>query len=128
MSTAVIDFEADDFVDHINPPHQVKDHAKLQMLIDNMDENGWIGRPILAYQDASGGIYALTGSHRIAAARELEIEIPVMYVDASVGDFENDAGEFLMDVIATGDDRVATFLRDAGDDNSADLMDAETML
>ena len=117
-------FDIDEYVEYIEPPHHVKDKQKLGKLLTEMENNGWVGRPILAYQN-DGEYFALTGSHRIAAAKKLGIEIPVMLVDDDVVNFENDSGEFLQEIAGSGDDRVAVFLRDAGDSRAADLMDAE---
>jgi len=50
-------------------------------LKDDLHENGWLGRPLLAVVTRYGGLQALTGSHRIAAAREVGLEtIPVLVI------------------------------------------------
>lgn len=54
------------------PAHQADDADRLAALRASMDENGWVGAPVLV-----DGEQALTGSHRItAAAREMLDAIP----------------------------------------------------
>ena len=59
----------------IQPLHEVRDQSKFDEIKKSMNVNGWQGRPILAI-DMGDHKKALTGSHRIAVANELEIEIP----------------------------------------------------
>lgn len=61
------------------PPHGVVDDAKLHRLIESMERDGWTGRPIVA-QAVGDGYAAWTGSHRLAAANKLDIEVPVVLV------------------------------------------------
>lgn len=61
--------------------HEVIDKDKFQQLVEDMKENGWNGRPLVVI-DCCGEYSALTGSHRLAAAREAELyEIPCAVVD-----------------------------------------------
>jgi len=61
--------------------HEVIDKDKFQQLVEDMKENGWNGRPLVVI-DCGGEYSALTGSHRLAAAREAELyEIPCAIVD-----------------------------------------------
>lgn len=46
---------------YFNPPHEIKDKAKLQSMIDTLEKGGQLP-PVVVY-----GNDALTGSHRIAA-------------------------------------------------------------
>lgn len=65
-----------------------KDH--LNELIESMEENGWNGRPLLVV-DCGGEYSALTGSHRIAAARKAELdEVPCAIVDCGTMFEDND--------------------------------------
>ena len=116
--------EPDAFVDFIEPVHNVRDARKLLTLVDDMTRNGWTGRPILALEN-DGAAFALTGSHRIAAAKKAGIQIPVKYVDPAVTQMELPDGSFLMDNIGIGDDKMADLLRKLGDTESARLMDQE---
>lgn len=64
----------------IQPPHAVQDSAKLSALVATMTASGWQGRAILAYQHGDD-VMALTGSHRIAAARAAGLdEVPVLLI------------------------------------------------
>jgi|GEM_PF-2441726 len=61
--------------------HGITDKEKLRQLTKDMEENGWNGRPIIVI-DCGGEYSALTGSHRIEAARKAGLyEIPVAVVD-----------------------------------------------
>jgi len=75
------------YPDLIKPAHEVRDTEKLATLVEAMESGGWSGRSILAYRYA-GTVCALTGSHRIAAARAACLdEIPVLVIeDEMVGD------------------------------------------
>jgi len=87
--------------------HDVKDTGKLNTLITSM-ANGWNGRKILAV-DCGDHLQALTGSHRIAAANELDIEIPVMVIDI---DELCDNEDMTIDEIMTNLDYFYTLLVD----------------
>ena len=63
----------------ITPLHCVEHQDLVDEIQASMARNGWEGRPLLAC-DYDGEICALTGSHRIAAARGADVEIPVMVV------------------------------------------------
>lgn len=68
----------------VYPPHRPTDSGKLAALTASMEEHGWQGRPVLAYEYA-GTVVAITGSHRIAAARAAGLEeIPVQMLDQGV--------------------------------------------
>lgn len=68
----------------IAPPHRVTDRPKFEALVAAMSASGWEGRPVLAWRCGDDGeVAALTGSHRIAAAREAGLdEIPVLVIEA----------------------------------------------
>lgn len=75
----------------VEPVNPVRSKEHLDAIIESLSENGWQGAPVLAmaYGD---GTKALTGSHRILAARQVKDEygdslpIPVQKI-------ENDALE-----------------------------------
>jgi len=48
-----------------------------EWLVRDMRRHGWRGRPLLVLR--RDYLYAFTGSHRIAAAREVGILVPVVY-------------------------------------------------
>lgn len=60
----------------VNEPNQLHLNKVLVSLRD-----GWNGRPLLVVVSPYGKVYALTGSHRIAAARRLGINVPVLIFD-----------------------------------------------
>lgn len=109
--------EAEDYLEAelINPPHRAK-AEKVTRLAADMKMRGWVGRPILAHADGNGRPWAWTGSHRIAAAREVGIVVPVVYI---TGDIERRCEECCDDR-----DRLAV-LEDAGDEVAAELMREE---
>lgn len=123
-------FSADDDInpDRIIEIHGIKNRSLFDSLRRDMQARGFIGRPILAWRDASGSVFALTGSHRLAAARQARLDtVPVLFVDPDA--FERAvelsfSGSF-DGLIGSGDDRVADALRAAGDTVAADLMEAE---
>ena len=45
------------------------ENEKLASLIENMEANGWVGLPIIVVIDENNEYYAITGSHRVKAAR-----------------------------------------------------------
>jgi hypothetical protein len=114
----------DAFRSSVFPVHKVQDSKKFEAIYRDMVKNGWTGRPILAIEN-DGAAFALTGSHRIAAAKKAGIDIPVIYVDETAAQTELRDGTFLFDNIGAGDDRVADMLREAGDARAADLMEME---
>ncbi len=53
--------------------HQDPHAGRVQALASDMAANGWVGAPILTWGDL-----AVTGTHRIAAARIAEVDVPVI--------------------------------------------------
>lgn len=45
------------------------ENEKLATLIESMETNGWAGLPIIVAIDGNNEYYAITGSHRVKAAR-----------------------------------------------------------
>lgn len=71
----------------IESPHEVRDTAKFDRLVDSMKREGWGGRPLLVEHIESSAYMGWTGSHRIAAAMEAGIEeVPAYAVDAEALD------------------------------------------
>ena len=60
----------------IIPVHGPREKDKLAKLTKNMNENGFEGRPVLTV-NLPEGRFALTGSHRIAAAIATNTDVPV---------------------------------------------------
>jgi len=49
--------------------HEVRDTAKVERIAKSIEENGWTGAPMVA-----DGDLLITGVHRYAALRELDLE------------------------------------------------------
>ena len=60
-----------------DPLHDWTDLAKRDELVESMEENGWIGAPIVVLSE----IQALTGAHRIAAAVKAGVDAPRVTVE-----------------------------------------------
>lgn len=65
----------------VDPRHEVRDAAHLQMLVDSIRANGWVGAPIVVH-----GENAFTGAHRLAAIdilrdEGIEIDIPTVEIE-----------------------------------------------
>lgn len=105
----------------VEPFHGVQDARKLDLLKTDMLARGWCGRPVLVWADADGGLHALTGSHRIAAARSVRVPaIPVFVVvdSAAVEAFVDSGG-------ASRTEDFDCVLREIGDDEALDLLRAD---
>jgi ParB-like nuclease domain. len=68
----------------IAPLHDADDVEKLNALTEDMEENGWVGSPIVVYQSGDG-FQAMNGSHRLAAALTAGLdEIPVEIISCEM--------------------------------------------
>ncbi len=110
---------------NINPVNPITNKDKFRAIALSMEENGWQGPPILAYQDGET-TQAITGSHRIYAAREANIDVPVDTIDVS--NFSEDDVDSLLS-LTEDEDRVALFeslnRRGLVTDGQLDLMELE---
>lgn len=61
----------------IRPWHEIRDETKLADLIESMQANGWLGAPIVVID----GHIAITGSHRLAAAEFVGLDVPTVDLD-----------------------------------------------
>ncbi len=59
--------------------NEITDPGKYQYLVEEFKRNGYSGRPVVAIGDENDSV-ALTGSHRILAARDAGIDIPVVLI------------------------------------------------
>ena len=57
----------------ISSAHVAPDAERVAELVESMSVDGWIGAPVLTYGD-----YALTGTHRLAAAEEAGVDVPAL--------------------------------------------------
>lgn len=55
--------------------HPVENWDLVKSIADNMEKNGWVGRPLLGFRDEDGEVQFVTGSHRWEAARITGTEI-----------------------------------------------------
>jgi hypothetical protein len=53
--------------------------GKVEVIRSGMEAGGWPGRPIIMY-DCGDYVIALTGSHRLCAAHDLGLDVPVVWV------------------------------------------------
>jgi hypothetical protein len=112
----------------IQPPHEVRDSAKLARLVSEMESNGWMGRPVLVIEECDedgneieGCYVALTGSHRLAAAKQADLyTVPVFCFSAASLVANGYSTTDLWD-----DDVNLSILREIGEAEAAELMAAE---
>ena len=60
--------------DGVTPLHTLRCKDKVNKITDSMRRNGWVGHPLLVIRRL-GGLFAVTGSHRIAAARRIHLPL-----------------------------------------------------
>ena len=65
----------------IEPLNGITDQEKYEELVISFREDGYNGVPVLVGNECIGIYDAVTGSHRILAAREAGIEIPCVIID-----------------------------------------------
>jgi hypothetical protein len=64
----------------IQPVHEVRDAMKLAIIAESMEHDGWQGRPLLIV-DTGDRYQGLTGSHRVAAAQRLDMDVPAVIIE-----------------------------------------------
>lgn len=64
----------------IQPLNAITDQEKYEKMVEDMETEGYKGAPIVAMENGNEGYIALTGSHRIYAARKAGIDIPVVVI------------------------------------------------
>ncbi|APU88970.1 hypothetical protein Rctr197k_173 [Virus Rctr197k] len=107
LRTAMLEMEVSPH--RVDPPHSVKNEGKFNQLVESMQLSGWNGRPVLVYR-SGGALQALTGSHRIAAARTAGLpRIPVVFIEDN--DFTTNALYTLLDDAADNYDRLRALER-----------------
>lgn len=67
------------------PVNPIRDQEKFQALAYDFETTGYNGRPIVAVDIGDGQYQALTGSHRVYAARTAEIQLPTKVIDYNDG-------------------------------------------
>lgn len=70
----------------VKPPHAPREKDKLAEITDSMKEVGWNGRPLVVV-DMEDYYQAVTGSHRLAAAKKAGLEtVPVVAIKPRISD------------------------------------------
>src|ERR1700753_448665 len=120
-------FKPDDYLEakRIEPVNSVTDPKKLEGLIERFREDGWNGRPILVIKGHHNGVQALTGSHRIYAAKKAGIEVPVVEVNPEILYHTDEEGRSIDDLSRYEDSALVHFLREFGDEKAAELVEIE---
>lgn len=67
----------------ITPPNRVTSNSKYHYLINEFENNGYNGRRVVLVENGNDGYQALTGSHRILAAREAGVDVPSVVIPMS---------------------------------------------
>ena len=67
----------------ITPPNRVTSSSKYRYLINEFENNGYNGRRVVLVENGNDGYQALTGSHRILAAREAGVDVPSVVIPMS---------------------------------------------
>ena len=65
----------------IRPINEITDQSLYEYLVEQFSENGYSGRPVVVLDNQNEGYLALTGSHRIFAAREAGVDVPAVIVE-----------------------------------------------
>ena len=109
---------------NLTPLNKIEDANKYKNILSSMQESGYQGRPILAYMD-KGKAKALTGSHRLYAAIDAGIDVPVVFVKPSVMKWEDNEGLFGTFKESINDQSVYEPLKTAGDEPAASIAKLE---
>ena len=96
----------DTFPSHsIIPPHDVTDTAKRDELVRRMRSEGWVGSPLLTmYDPATDTLYAMMGAHRLNAAYQVKLSVPVHQ-----GDYDTERVAFHGDEVWVDGQRLSDF-------------------
>lgn len=123
-----------DQVRNIIPLHDVRDPAKAGTIREDLLKNGWTGRPLLIYETLDGTRYAFTGSHRLAAIKEISknfdidashIKVPVKKVDPEGLERYCEENDCTIDDVLSGDDYHKLDVLEEIDPKAAKLMEEE---
>ncbi|MEM7048923.1 MAG: ParB N-terminal domain-containing protein [Acidobacteriota bacterium] len=103
--------------------HEVHDECKVEALAESMRAEGWIGRSILVLDETM----ALSGTHRLAAAIEAGIEVPIYRISAGAWDPDTaEEQQWAADLAdARDDEERLAILEQIGDAEAIEIMTAE---
>ena len=79
----------------ITPPHAVRDEGKLAAMVAAIRDGQQLPPVIVVGADGGGNVYALSGSHRLAAWQQTDVE--PRYIDI-------EDGEYVAAAVHLGDD------------------------
>ena len=105
------------------PPHEVRDVANKAAILSSMAEHGWRGRPVLV-AEGPNGTQAITGSHRVAAAKELGLDVPVFRIDQDSLELFLEEKDMNLDEFIQDRDSIAQWLPEI-DQQAASIFMAE---
>ena len=100
---------------NIQPLHEVQDIEKFNEIKNSMIKNGWVGRPVVAI-DRGDYLQAITGSHRIAVADEIGLDIPCEIISESLFELICQECEWDIDMVMTNLDGFYNDLKDYDDE------------
>lgn len=105
--------------DRITPLHLPRCPEKLASLIESMEQDGWVGNPVLILTEDTNEYQAVTGSHRIEAAIQVGIEIPYYPLELDE--------EILVEIYEArnDEDRLELIVKNGGDEESIRIMSEE---
>lgn len=86
----------------VETPHEVTDDAKLEAIVNSMTRNGWTGAPIIIVNRDDADPLAVTGSHRIAAARDTNTDIPAVDLADLLAAHGTNLAELVADYTSAG--------------------------
>ena len=73
--------------------HGVEDEQKVDRLLASILKDGWIGAPVVLWTEN----LAITGVHRLAAARSAGIQVPVVWLSTLAPKAVETATEYIAD-------------------------------
>lgn len=69
----------EDYIQGINDT----DAAKVNTLAKSFEDKGYVGRPVVLVENGNEGYIAVTGSHRIEAAKQADVDLKAVVLDNS---------------------------------------------
>lgn len=111
---------SNDELNYIMPFNEL-DEGKVSRLSNSMEANGYKGRPLLLFDNGNEGYIALTGSHRLEAAKRAGVDAPAVIIRPQKGFDYTDLLE------ATDDDAKLRELKDLYEDGGVDKSAVDLM-
>ncbi len=109
----------------IEPLHEVRDLNKFNEILTSMKKSGWIGRPLLLAEGCNG-LQALTGSHRLAAAKSLGMDALTYILDSDLLETFCEENDMTLDEITYFDeDKMLVALEKIGDKEAIEIYKIE---